>query len=474
MNYQVFMLSYQHNGLKKYYGDCYMELYRFRSCDKLLGDDFKELEDQYFYFAPLEDQNDPLEGYIDFFWQGDNIAWEGIFRNYIWQMFIAMIRLSLCKDHSDYNDAMKLYLYRSENLVPKELSKLLNERDSLEKEFLKEQRVSKLIKVLADRKIKISRISLPYILFLVHLNALKCAGEHLNKCLELKFVNTNFSTKDNLPPIFEISDKIFSEETFDKISAAIKSVIGPLRFRQKLKLEKDIFIKLTDFPEKFTDYICNFAYPKANCVCFNTDMSNPALWGYYANNHSGVCLTFEFANNDLYLRHKTDNKVPLFEAMQVNYDAPLVKRNFFNSLGSLFPDELSHWLITDNKRSTILDEMREDNDEWRKSYWADNTKRIIRKSKGWKSEKEYRIWLDELLEIFPPGDARKYCYKFENLKEIIFGIRTPFADKKKIVDILNRKCKENNRKKFPVYQAQYDKSGNYIKKVLLMNLPYDE
>ena len=113
-----------------------MELYRFRSCDKLLGDDFKELEEQYFYFAPLEDQNDPLEGYIDFFWQGDNIAWEGIFRNYIWQMFIAMIRLSLCKDHSDYNDAMKLYLYRSENLVPKELSKLLNERDSLEKEFL--------------------------------------------------------------------------------------------------------------------------------------------------------------------------------------------------------------------------------------------------------------------------------------------------------------------------------------------------
>ena len=48
LNYQVFMLSYQHNGLKKYYGDCYMELYRFRSCDKLLGNDYKELEEQYF------------------------------------------------------------------------------------------------------------------------------------------------------------------------------------------------------------------------------------------------------------------------------------------------------------------------------------------------------------------------------------------------------------------------------------------
>ena len=49
-----------------------------------------------------------------------------------------------------------------------------------------------------------------------------------------------------------------------------------------------------------------------------------------------------------------------------------------------------------------------------------------------------------------------------------------FEDKEKIVDILNRKCKENNRKDFPVYQAQYDKSGNYIEKVLFMTLPYDE
>ena len=57
---------------------------------------------------------------------------------------------------------------------------------------------------------------------------------------------------------------------------------------------------------------------------------------------------------------------------------------------------------------------------------------------------------------------------------IVFGVRTPIEDKRKIIDILNRKCKENNRKNFPVYQAQYDKSGNYIKKVLLMNLPYDE
>ena len=82
-------------------------------------------------------------------------------------------------------------------------------------------------------------------LFLVHLNALKCAEEHLNKCLELEFINTNFSTKDNLPTIFEILDKIFSEESFDKISTAIKSVIDPLRFKNKLEFENNIVTKLT-------------------------------------------------------------------------------------------------------------------------------------------------------------------------------------------------------------------------------------
>ena len=72
------------------------------------------------------------------------------------------------------------------------------------------------------------------------------------------------------------------------------------------------------------------------------------------------------------------------------------------------------------------------------------------------------------------NEDRKLYYNFDILKGVVFGVRTHIEDKEKIVDILNRKCKENNRKNFPVYQAQYDKSGNYIEKVLLMTLPYDE
>jgi hypothetical protein len=40
--------------------------YRFRSIDNLLGTR-KELESQSIYFASLEQLNDPMEGYRDFF-----------------------------------------------------------------------------------------------------------------------------------------------------------------------------------------------------------------------------------------------------------------------------------------------------------------------------------------------------------------------------------------------------------------------
>ena len=43
-------------------------LYRFRSTDALIGK-YEELNKEYFYFAPKEELNDPMEGFIPFYWQ---------------------------------------------------------------------------------------------------------------------------------------------------------------------------------------------------------------------------------------------------------------------------------------------------------------------------------------------------------------------------------------------------------------------
>lgn len=47
-----------------------MEFYHYRSIDSAL----KELEGT-FYFASREELNDPMESYLQVYWQGDKAAW---------------------------------------------------------------------------------------------------------------------------------------------------------------------------------------------------------------------------------------------------------------------------------------------------------------------------------------------------------------------------------------------------------------
>lgn len=59
-----------------------MKFYRFRSLDNLLGK-YKELENQEIYFASPSEQNDPMEGYHEIYFQGDAIVWTNFFKNYL-------------------------------------------------------------------------------------------------------------------------------------------------------------------------------------------------------------------------------------------------------------------------------------------------------------------------------------------------------------------------------------------------------
>lgn len=56
--------------------------YRFKSTAAAL-DRFHELENQEIYFSPLHELNDPMEGFTELFWQGDNIVWHNLIRHYI-------------------------------------------------------------------------------------------------------------------------------------------------------------------------------------------------------------------------------------------------------------------------------------------------------------------------------------------------------------------------------------------------------
>ncbi len=72
-------------------------IYRFRSIDKILHTDdlnspniseedkirgFDELRKQQIYFSPIDNLNDPMEGFRDIFWSGDEIIWKNFIRQY--------------------------------------------------------------------------------------------------------------------------------------------------------------------------------------------------------------------------------------------------------------------------------------------------------------------------------------------------------------------------------------------------------
>jgi hypothetical protein len=56
--------------------------FRFRSTKYLLGDKYRELEKQETYFCPLDDLNDPTEGFKDLFWR-DEIVWRNLLKHYL-------------------------------------------------------------------------------------------------------------------------------------------------------------------------------------------------------------------------------------------------------------------------------------------------------------------------------------------------------------------------------------------------------
>lgn len=56
--------------------------YRYRSVDTFLGER-QELEQQQIYFASPEQLNEPIEGFKDLYWFGDEIVWRNLLKHYL-------------------------------------------------------------------------------------------------------------------------------------------------------------------------------------------------------------------------------------------------------------------------------------------------------------------------------------------------------------------------------------------------------
>jgi hypothetical protein len=223
---------------------------------------------------------------------------------------------------------------------------------------------------------------------------------------------------------------------------------------------------LIDFVENYLNSLEKILYNQWYTSCFMTECNNSSVWGHYGDNHKGICLIFEADENDsiefsnvntgVSSRGKSYGKRKL-NFKQVKYKDEYSQIDFFRSIGRLPVGKIiSTWYSNeDGLISDIEKEVFNDEEKWRKDYWERFYDIILTKTKDWSYEHEYRLILSSILSDEIDKKDRILKYDFSSLKGLIFGIKTPLEEKLKIIELIEKKCKENNRTDFEFNQAYY-------------------
>ncbi|AKN34262.1 hypothetical protein Ccar_25895 (plasmid) [Clostridium carboxidivorans P7] len=473
-------------------------IYRMRSLDALL-DGYHELENQEIYFASNDELNDPMEGFRDIFWHGDEIVWKNFLTHYL-----------LCLEHvfsivlvggtSIDKSLLNIPVFKGEEDLNTDDYK--ESFYSMRKAFFSHDLVSKLPKLLAGRNSPIRKKEMVFYLRLIHPLALDSIQSVL---LSEGFIKEKVSLPTSFgfgglgaEKFFDLVNKFNSEvlESKDSLSETVFDLSCNTLMQMQLILEYNhrneehnyakLFIVIK-FPEEYLSKIEEMVYPNWYTACFMGDCTNSSSWGKYGYNHTGVCLKFKTkevnglntisltgvigcgSNGDI-----IGNRDYTFE--KVNYEDEFVEIDFFKSLGRLSFNKLySQWYENENNELSSCADWVNDTpiDDWRKQYWENFIKCVTTKTKDWQYENEHRLIINDFFHDYSKKESRKIKYNFDDLEGIIFGIKTPNSDKVKIMEIIEKKCRVSGRKNFNFYQAEYCRKSGQIQPVKLNLLEFE-
>ena len=478
------------------------ELYRFRSIEYLLGE-YNELENQSIYFASPEELNDPLEGFRNIFWEGDQIVWRNFFKQYIYCLLRNIIHLRICGD-SITRDEFELFMPVEERRdkfieeTSKYPSTYFNDllSDIYNRIFEVNELDSFIIKMgEINRKVRTDEVSL-YLQTMHSEVYSEIYGALVVRGLEQENQNPYYKMEPKSPvnslvkliqaagdvevieKMFEAANQDFTDQfLLSRLTVRAKSQITPEEYQHISKYE----FLVCDFPNSFLKQLVDrLVYPRWYAACFMRECNNSSLWAHYADSHKGVCLIFE-ANESaegtvptitLNELSESSNKgevgsdVPM-QIHDINYAAKAGEIDFFRSIGWLPQPTLKEFWYRDEKGkfSECGFHLRNNNvDAWRTEYWKIFYRDISIKTRDWKYEKESRMILTNFLDDLSDKNRRTLTYDFNSLKGIIFGISTSSTNKMDIIQTIKIKCQKNNRRDFEFFQAYYDHATGRVQK----------
>ncbi len=462
-------------------------LYRFRPLDRLL--DKNELRNQEIYFASPDQLNDPMEGFRDIFWKGDEIVWNNFFRHFVICLDNAFSQWLICGEvepvewkhipvfnHGDLN----------EGVPHKELEK------EILTEFFGEPIVAQFIEALASQPFPIRRDELAAHLRAVHILALNIIRDAYTRrglhpavaepdALREASRKTIKLALDSVLKLRAMADEHpvdeYQVDTFYSLRKQTTAQLDFINFYNGLVdfgQSNRNFVVLT-FADEYVGQVESLVYPEWYAACFMADCRNSAIWGSYGNNHTAVCLKFNATNvankPGLSLRRQVGLNAggPIVDFFphpfkKITYENQHEPVDFFRSLGRFpIPVLRQHWYSDETgKQSPCGEEIFRADAAWRDRYWDRLYHAITRKLSDWSHEQEYRLVLDDYFLNFRDPATRTLRYKFADLEGLIFGIKTPVKAKLDICRIIEEKCRAEGRKDFKFYQAFYSRKTGAI------------
>jgi hypothetical protein len=285
---------------------------------------------------------------------------------------------------------------------------------------------------------------------------------------------------DSILFMLKLAEEAKTEKELDSAFLSSEVIDNNERFKQQYNnrtiftdiLGKNNQLVIFDFPKVYVEQLERLLWSKWYTACFMKRYRNSSVWGHYGDSHKGTCLIFEAVETDnshsLELNRRTGSgsiTIPFYEVSYANKPGEI---DFFRTICRLPVAALKELWYTDQNGnvSECASHIGPDGDEdtWRKSYWENFFRDITIKTRDWEYEQEYRLILGDSLGEFDEADDRKLTYDFHSLKGIIFGIKISDEDKRKIIEIIEKKCDEYNRTDFKFFQADYSSENGDIRK----------
>ncbi len=458
------------------------EFFRFRSINALLGE-YQELEKQTIYFASPEQLNDPMEGFRDIVWSGDEIVWTNFFKHYVFCLHRNYLLFIKYRD-SIKLDSGNIPILEGWNEFPTPLEESLF--DDIWHNFLNLPRMREVIVAMGNAKLKIRYNQIACYLRVIHSLLLteipKSYIKHglISKMPQLpEELPVKMLIKGILAWV-KLAEKASSEEELDQAFFFSDMIDNNQRLIQQYNsqmictgiLGENNQLVSFDFPKIYIGQLERLLWPEWYTACFMKSYHNSSVWGNYGDNHKGACLIFETVKtgelNNLELNRKTGSGSITIPFYEVRYADRPGEIDFFRTICRLPVAALRKLWYTDQDGniSECAAHIGSDGDEsaWRKNYWDNFFRDITIKTKDWAYEQEYRLILSDSLGEFSEANNRELTYNFNSLKGIIFGIKISDEDRLKIIDVVQRKCRENNRTDFKFFQAHYSSENGDIRK----------